>query len=134
MLNKRISTKSAGRGAIIAPLFSQERHARSPTSPPPPPPPPPPPLPLLTGLLSIGSLSYIDHEVKKELFFFLCRKTDGSREQKGSFFPLVSSLISLYFVLPLFVQEPFQRTRMVPICSEFQAVVLFWVRYSWGLN
>ena len=40
-----------------------------------------------------------------------------------------SAIFFLLLLLPLFVkylrQKPFQRTRMVPVCSEFQAVVPF---------
>ena len=86
-----ISTKIGWGGELSSPLSF---HGRGTPAPPLPPPPPPPPPPLLTGLLSIGSLSYRTRSQKTTVswFFFLCRITDGSREQKGSsFFPRLQS-------------------------------------------
>ena len=70
-----ISTKIGWGGELSSPLYFHGRGTPAPPLPPPP--------PLLTGLLSIGSLSYRTRSQKTTVswFFFLCRKTDGSREQ-----------------------------------------------------
>ena len=100
---------------------------------------------LKTGLASNGTsmnqiallVVGIEQEVEREPFdvCLMFQNHVVQENKRDPVFPRLQTEQRHFFLLPLFVknsrQKPFQRTRMVPICIEFQEVDSLRIGYTW---